>query len=41
MMSEVGIWVLGEEVVLEEVGMGNVDIWGHYFANVALSIKLI
>ena len=40
-MSEVGIRVLGEGVVLDGVKMGDWDIWGHYFADVPLSIALI
>ena len=40
-VSEVGIGVLREEVVLEGVGMGDGDIWGHYFADGPLSIALI
>ena len=40
-MSEVGIQVLGEGVMLEGVGMRDGDIWKHYFADVALSMKLI
>ena len=40
-VGEVGIGVLGEGVVLEGVGMGDGDIWGHYFADVPLSIALL
>ena len=40
-VSEVEIWVLGEGVVLEGVGMGDGNIWGHYFVDVPLSIALI
>ena len=40
-VSEVGIGVLGEEVALEGDGIGDGDIWGHYFADVPLSIELI
>ena len=40
-VSEVGVGVLGEGVMLEGVGMGDGDIFGHYFEAVPLSIALI